>query len=138
MIEGPIPKDIRKYETKTLGPFTSRQIVCGTIAAAIAYVIYQGCKNYMSGTSALCLALIPAIPILSFSVFKPYGMTLEKFLKTAFILNVMAPKIRKYKTNNIYRLSTEPFLKISKKEYKKRKKKDRKIAKTNDDYIAYK
>ena len=37
MIEVPIPKDITKVKTTLIGPFSTRMVVCGLIAAAVDF-----------------------------------------------------------------------------------------------------
>lgn len=130
MLEAQIPKDIRKYETKLVGPFTTRQIIFVIIACVLAYITYiftkapEGC-------------VLVAIPPVVFGYIKPYGMPLEKFIKTAFISNVLSPKNRLYKVNNIFAKCKGKMKPMDLKEYKKRKRQEKKQAKTNDNYICY-
>ena len=138
MIEGQVPKDIRKYEAKLLGPFTTRQVIFGVVAAVVAYAVYGICKGPLGSSNAITACMIFSMPILSFAFIKPYGMPLEKFIQTAFVSNVMAPRVRKYKTNNHFKQIEESFKPMGEKEYKKRKKKDRRKAKTDDQYMSYK
>ena len=41
MIEVKVPKDILKYKTRLVGPFTSRQILCLGIALAFDVLFYK-------------------------------------------------------------------------------------------------
>ena len=101
MIEVEIPKDITKFESKTVGPFSTRQAVCILIAAPIILGSYFLFDSLVSDTRLILSATL-GLPILAFGWFKPYGMKLEDFLKSAFATAVLSPKNRLYQTENIY------------------------------------
>ena len=42
MIETKMPKDIRAYKTKLIGPFTGRQAIC-VVIAGIVFIIFYAC-----------------------------------------------------------------------------------------------
>lgn len=138
MLEAQIPKDVRKYEAKLVGPFTLRQLICFIIACILAYFAYKGISAVFSVDFAIPVCMLLISPIIAIGWVKPYGMPLEKFLQSAFIGMVLAPKVRKYKTKNNYSLAAEPLKKLSDKEYKERIKKEKKMAQSNLDYMAYK
>jgi hypothetical protein len=138
MIEAQIPKDIRKYESKLVGPFTLRQLICFIIACVLALLAFRILKPLIGSSNASTICLIIGIPPIAFGWVKPYGMTLEKFLQSALIGNVLAPKKRKYKTRNTFRKVETKLEKMNDKEFKKRIKMEQKLAKTNKKYIAYK
>lgn len=101
MIERPIPKDIRQYDTHYIGPFTMRQAVCVAIAAAIGIPFLYYSKFYMpKNVSQLLGVLLMAVPI-SFS-FKLYDIPFEKFVVIYIRNYFLAPAVRKYKTENIF------------------------------------
>lgn len=100
MIEVPILKDIRSYETYLIGHFTTRQLICGGIAIGGAYLVYYAQKLMGIEEPVKALMLVAAVPGAAFGWVKPYGLKLEKFLKTAFIDNFIAPKVRPYKIEN--------------------------------------
>lgn len=101
MIERKIPRDISKYETKLMMGFTTRQLVIGAPGIALAIGVYFLLKNEI-GSAALFLALLTAVPFLAFAAFKPLGMNLETFIKTAMLPMFLAPANRRYKTENTY------------------------------------
>jgi hypothetical protein len=119
MIDRKIPRDISKYETKLMLGFTTRQIVIGAPGIALAVAVYFLLKNEI-GDSALFLALLSAAPFLAFAAYKPLGMPLEQFLKTAMLPLLLAPANRRYQTENTYRevLKPEPPLPVNKKNQK--------------------
>lgn len=138
MLETQIPKDIRKYESKLVGPFTLRQLICFIIACLVAYIVFKIAKPLAGSNTAVSICFISVIPVIAFGWIKPYGMQLEKFLQTAFISNVLAPKHRKYKTKNGFRMAETKLHKMDDKSYKKRIKYEKKMAQQNEKYISYK
>lgn len=138
MLEAQIPKDIRKYESKMVGPFTLRQLICFIAAVVLAYFAYKGITSFSTADVATPVCVLVAAPIIMVGWVKPYGMPMEKFIQTSFISTILAPKVRKYKTKNQYRLASTRLQKMEQKEYKKRLKKDKKLAQENKKYQAYK
>ena len=59
----------------------------------------------------IIMCMIIGVPAFLFGWFKPYGMHIEDFLKTAFISNVLSPRRRKYKTVNVYESIRDEILK---------------------------
>ena len=53
MIEVPIPKDITKVKTTLIGPFSTRMVVCGLIAAAVDFAALTLVNAIMPGLSLL-------------------------------------------------------------------------------------
>ena len=72
MIEVRVTSELSGYEPKIIGPFTGRQLVC------VAFIGWL------------------------FGWYEPYGMKTEKFLKSIFITRILAPSIRRYKTENTH------------------------------------
>ena len=127
-IQKVIPKDIRKYEPKLIGPFTTRQVLCFTPAAILSVAIFMGFSKILPIDIRFALVTIVAAPFILFGVCKPYNMPLEKFLKTVFVSTVLAPKYRKYRTPKIdilpYENSVDNSHYTSKNKRKKAKKKN--------------
>ena len=138
MIEAQIPKDIRKYESKLVGPFTLRQLICFLIGCGCAFLGYKIIGPIFGSDNSVTVAFFLAIPAIAFGWVKPYGMTLEKFLQTALISNFIAPKHRKYKIKNAYKETAVKFHKQDKKEYKKRLKIEKQLTESNPQYQAFK
>lgn len=138
-IEIEIPKDITKYESKLIGPFTTRQTVCIVPAVALGIFAFVGLKNIIpSQDIRIGLVIISVLPFLLFGWYKPYGLPFEQFLKTAFISNVLAPKNRKYKTENTIIVDDSDEESDSNKKEKKKKKNDIKQHKPSKNFTAYK
>ena len=119
MIERKIPRDISKYEATLMLGFTTRQIVIGAPGIALAVGVFFLLKGTI-GSAALFCALLTALPFLAFAAFKPLGMPLETFIKTAMLPMFLAPANRRYKTENTYEhvLKPEPRIPVDKKNQK--------------------
>lgn len=133
MVEIEIPKDIRKYDSKLIGPFTTRQTICVIIAGVVAVAAYR-CLDSFSGDLRLMISGLLAAPALLFGWYKPFGMKMEDFLRTAFVSTVLSPKKRKYKTQNIYATSLQNSENAS---ANKRTSKKKNTSKKSSTYVAY-
>ena len=113
MLEAQIPKDIRKYDAKLVGPFTTRQLICFVGGSLVSYGCYKLLGSNL-GDTTLTICSIAAAPFILFGWVKPYGMVFEKFFKTAFVSTVLAPKNRKYKIKNYYfiLMNKKRFIKV--------------------------
>lgn len=124
MIQIEIPRDIRRYEAKLIGPLTTRQSIFTIIGSAIAILCYTLLGEMpMDVKCIICVTF--AMPILLFGFVKPFGMKLEQFLLTAFASNVLSPRVRLYKTNNPYAKPRKPMTEKERKEKIKRQKKSK-------------
>ncbi|MGN0673132.1 MAG: PrgI family protein [Anaerovoracaceae bacterium] len=104
MIEIKIPKEVTKYEAKLVGPFTARQCVTLLIFVPIIAFCYINLSKVVNSTVALYICTpIGGIGAL-IGWIKPYGLPLEKYLKSMFINSFIAPSVRLYKTENYYDL----------------------------------
>ena len=104
MIEIEIPKDIRKYESKLIGPFTTRQAVCFVGGAVIAVPVFNICRQMGAFDLGSLLAICIFLPFILCGWVKVYGMTFEQFFQTFLYSEYLAPKKRKYITENIWDL----------------------------------
>lgn len=138
MIEVQIPKDIRKYEAKLVGPFTLRQLIAFIVGCVIAYFTYKVMSSLNLKEHAVPMCMLLASPALAMGYVKPYGMPMERFLQTAFITTVLAPAERKYKTKNTFKYAAIKQKAQSKKEYQKRLKKDKKLTASDSKYESFK
>lgn len=101
-IEREIPKDISKYESKLIGPFTTRQVVCGVPGMGLAIGCYFLLRPYVTDDVNFFIDILVALPFLVCGWIKPYGIPFEKYISIVFVSQVLAPKHRKYKTENTY------------------------------------
>lgn len=132
-IEKEIPRDISKYEVKTIGPFTTRQVVCGVPGIGLGVGAYFLTKPFVGEDVAFFVAVLIAMPLLLMGFAKPYGIPFEKFLSIVFVSLVLAPKHRKYITENTFKDLTLPDEQSTDKSCTtKKKKKKKKVAYTGE------
>jgi len=99
MIEREIPKDISKFETKLVGPFTSRQTGCIVASAGVCFIMYNTLSALqLDATLVIFICFLCCTPFVAMGWKKPYGMTFEKFAMHYVTYFVLAPSKRKYKT----------------------------------------
>lgn len=113
MIRMPVPKEIRKYETKLIGPLTSRQFICLMIASlltgSICYLLHT---KYELNMNLIMTVLIPIGGICGAFASKPYGMKFENYIFNYIIDNFLAPAKRKFSSENYYSKITKPYVEI--------------------------
>lgn len=119
MVETKVPKDIRNFKGKVLGPFSFRQIVCIAITIVVDFAVYIFfLKN--SGVSSdfkIMTLMFCATPILMF-IFEPSGMRMEVYIRKVLYKNLMYPTKRKVITNlntYKYKISENELREINKK-----------------------
>lgn len=126
-IEIRINKDVGSYQAKFIGPFTMRQTICIVAAAPVCWGIYFGLSPILTTEVAGFLVFIPATIAALFGWVKPFGMPMERFLKSVCITLFLAPACRKYITVNRHEsalaalASVSPDTPAKKKRHKKYK-----------------
>ena len=135
MIETKVPMDVRSYKAKLIGPFSTRQLICITIAVALDAFLFLAVITPLNIPVRLAVFVLVFIdvPIVSFIV-EPMGLPMEKYIKNVLFRSLIAPTKRKAKTSTTVMHST----KYTAKEVKASKKKMRKLLKTHPEYKAYK
>ena len=93
-----INKEVNSFEPKVIGPFTIRQAVCVFLAVPICLWFYKKGSAFLPSDIVDFLLLIPAAITWLFGWKKPYGMPMEKFLKSIFVNVILASGNRIYKT----------------------------------------
>lgn len=115
MIQVQVPKDIRKFQTKAIGPFTLRQVVClilGIVPAVLVAILVPLGIEYK-----ILIGMIFAIPIWLCGFLKIDGATPEVYvIRLIYKYFLTSPK-RKVKYENTYR---EAFKSLKKKEEKEK------------------
>lgn len=97
MIEVKVPKDILKYKTRLVGPFTSRQVLCFGIAVALDLLFYSTVYQALGLPMELLfyVILLLDIPIMAFGYCTPMELPLEKYIKILIQTKLLAPTKRK-------------------------------------------
>ena len=113
MIEVQMTDDIRKYETKTLGPFTTRQVICFIIAAVITIPI--AALTDFEWDNKMLLVLVLSVPIVACGYVKMDGAYFEILALRLIYFFFLTPKKRKYVRKNTYKKLQEAVEKSEKK-----------------------
>lgn len=134
MVETNIPKDIRVYKTRVVGPLTLRQLICLCIAAALDGLLYLVFENllHIPVRIFVFLLIFMDIPVMAFSI-DVGGVPMGVYLKNTIIYTLLAPTKRKMST----KLDGDNYY-MSDEERKKIGKKMDKLAKKYPEYKAYK
>lgn len=102
MIEIEIPKDLRDYEPKQLGPFTTRQAIGVGLATVTMLIGFFTLKNIFDNGLNVIIPMGLASIFILFGYWKPYGMPFEKYVISQIVTVIIPPKKRKYKIDNLY------------------------------------
>ncbi len=104
-----IPKDIREYKAKAIGPFTIRQSVTVLVISAIAFFVlwFEREVLMMEHTTLMPALFFSIIPGLFGFGDKLVGMPFEVYLKRVFFSAVIAPKHRVYQSHSYFDIMAE-------------------------------
>ena len=98
----PVPKDLAKVKTKVAFNLTKRQLICfgtGGLVGIPAYIVTRG----SIGNDAAALLMIGLmLPFFLFGIFEKDGQPMEKVLGYFIRSQFLVPKVRPYRTDNLY------------------------------------
>lgn len=98
-----IPEDIYGYESKSVGNFTLRQVVCFCIAlAVIAPTLALLYLLTGSIDLAATVAILLGMPVLLCGFIKQDGQPLEKVIRYKLLWKFKYPHNRPYQMDNLY------------------------------------
>ncbi len=97
-----IPKDLTKVKTKVALNLTKRQLICFSLAAASAVPTYFLTKDTLGTTGAGFLLIILTVPFFIAAMYEKNGQPFEKVLRSFAKYAFVRPKIRPYRTDNLY------------------------------------
>ena len=100
-VEVEMTDDIRKYEPKTFGPFTTRQTVC--LFIALAYSIPVGLFVPTSIDNKILIIIVVALPTIMAGYLKMDGANFEVLVLRLLYFKILAPGRRRYKSYNTFR-----------------------------------
>ena len=103
MIETMVPKDVRKYETKILGPLTARNAIAVGVACLFDFILWKTViKPFdVPPNFIMYILILVDLPILAIGFIQMQGLPFEKYMKS-YIRNVfIMPKKRKAKNTII-------------------------------------
>lgn len=135
IISTEVPRDIRNYKTKVLGPFSIKQAFCVSLAIIVDVAILIMIRDKISFDNFQPLVWVYFfidIPIFAF-MFDVQGVPMEKFLKQILQYNLFLPPKRKNTTALVERKKYD----INKKEKRMRDKKIASMLHSHPDYKSY-
>ena len=103
MIAVRIPEEIRKYKEKIAFGLTARQLVCTLATLFICVPLYWFGRKYIMEDILAWLIIAVAVPLESIGFIKINGMPMEKFAVAALKFEFLYPRLRKFKTENVWR-----------------------------------
>ena len=98
MVEVTMPRDIREYKPKIIGPFTLRQIICVSIGAAYAAPI--AIIIPVPPMMKLLIGILLMLPMFVSGWVEIFGMTFEQYIIYYVKNRVLKPKTRVYSTES--------------------------------------
>ena len=98
----PVPKDLTAVKTKVAFNLTKRQIICFGIAAALAVPTYFLTRKFLGNTGAMLLMIAAALPPFFLAMYEKDGQPAEKILRNYIRFGFLTPRVRPYRTNNLY------------------------------------
>ena len=124
MIETKVPKDVRSYKTKVIGPFSLRQLICLVIAAIVdgfAYFGTQALGIELSINMLIYGVMFIDLPILAFMI-EIEGLPMEVYLKNIILKQFTAKTKRTAETRINTKAPIKPMTKKERKEYENKQK----------------
>ena len=103
MIAVRIPEEIRKYKEKIAFGLTARQLICTILTLFICVPLYMLGRKYIPEDILAWLIIGIAVPLEALGFLKINGMPMEKYAIAAFKFEVLYPRKRKFKTENVWR-----------------------------------
>lgn len=104
-----VPKDLTKIKTKVAFNLTKRQLICFSVAAATAVPVYFLTRDSIGNMGAMLLLIVVAMPSFLVAMYEKNGQPFEKVVKTVIKSRFIRPKIRPYKTENLYEYAEKQY-----------------------------
>lgn len=111
MIIMPVPKDIREFKPKFIGPLTKPQFISVFIASIVAAVIFSAFSGVFNTNTIMTIAMIVDAPILCCGFLTLRNLPLPIYFRDVMLRNMLAPAKRPYQTDNSYKdLAEQPYI----------------------------
>lgn len=104
-----VPKDLTKIKTKVAFNLTKRQLICFSVAAATAVPVYFLTRDGIGNMGAMLLLIVVAMPSFLVAMYEKNGQPFEKVVRTVIKSRFIRPKIRPYKTENLYEYAEKQY-----------------------------
>ena len=102
MASAVVHKDLANIKTKVLFGLTKRQIICFGAAALIGVPLFFLLRTAVRASSATVWMVLAMLPFFLFAMYERNGQPLEVFLRHMIQTVFVRPKVRVYRTHNIY------------------------------------
>ena len=103
MIIMPVPRDVREFKPKFIGPFSKREFI-GVAAAAVlvvlTFAVTYPLSTGMTINQRAVIVLVPGVVPLACGFIDIQGMPVWIYARNLVIQNFLAPRHRVYRTNN--------------------------------------
>ena len=103
----PVPKDLSKVKTKVALNLTKRQLICFSSAVIVGAPVYLLTKSFVGNDIAVVLMIGFMLPFFFIAMYEKDGQPAEKILKNIIRTRFIRPKIRTYRTENMYKNLTK-------------------------------
>lgn len=97
-----VPKDLTKVKTKLAFNLTKRQLISFGLAALVGLPVYLLTHKIIGNNLAVLLLMLTTIPFFFIGMYEKDGQPFEKVARNYIRTRFLWPKIRPYKTNNLY------------------------------------
>ena len=97
-----VPNDLSKVKTKLAFNLTKRQLICFGSAAALGIPSYLLTRAAIGGTGAMILMIVLMLPCFLLAMYERDGLPFEKVLRNIIRSTFLWPRVRPYRTANIY------------------------------------
>lgn len=124
MVETKVPKDIRVYKTKIIGPFSLRQLICLVLAVLLDGLIYfalSAMEIELDLNTIIYGVIFIDLPILAFMI-EIEGLPMEKYLKEILLKQFLLKQKRSAETHISSRKKSVPMTKKERKNYESKQK----------------
>ena len=97
-----VPRDLTKVKSKLMFNLTKRQLICFGMAVLIGVPSFFLMKTVMKTNTAVMGMMVIMMPFFFLAMYEKNGQPLEKVLKQYINARFIRPKVRPYRTENIY------------------------------------
>ncbi len=104
-----VPKDLNKIKTKVAFNLTKRQPICFGVAAITAIPTYFLTRGHIGNMLAMLLLIVIAMPSFLVAMYEKNGIPFEKVAKMVIKSRFIRPKVRPYKTENLYEYAEKQY-----------------------------
>ena len=97
-----VPKDLTKVKNKVAFNLTKRQLICIAAGAAAGIPFYFLTRGVLGNSNAATIMVLLMLPAFLFAMYEKDGQPAEKILRNYIRSRFLTPRVRPYKTNNMY------------------------------------